>query len=259
MGQQGHATLSAVIFLDDGEQCRCLKLRKTDKVSDVIKKMQEVEADWRLLGDATRPSTTLQPSVQQKNYRLVACTKHSDSTSGQVTNASVREEVLSNDLIVGSDRFREIRETWSKLFVRHLVASFAHGRGIASRNKPTKNTSGNSPLRRPREKKTSKPTEYWFVCPRATAKNTEVRVKLVDMDRYKVVKGKRGWMHVVAKGVSKKTPSVWVVLQENRLSIFADTDESSEPLCVSCGKYSHRFYRVYCNPMYLVSLLICGG
>lgn len=42
-------------------------------------------------------------------------------------------------------------------------------------------TTGNTPSRRPREKKTgtNKSMEYWFVCPRATAraKNTEVRVR----------------------------------------------------------------------------------
>lgn len=129
--------------MDDGEQCRCLKLRRTDTAGDVIKKMQAVEADWRTL-EGPKHTSVKQTDVRKQNYRLVAFTAKNDNDGGQFTSTSVREEVLGNEILVGSDRFREIRETWSRLFVRHLLASFAHKRSNADASKTAQVVKTNS-------------------------------------------------------------------------------------------------------------------
>lgn len=54
----------------------------------------------------------------------------------------------------------------------------------------------------------------------------EVRVKLVDLDRYTVAKKKAGWLTVKDK---KGKKARWVVLHENTLRWFEEADEKSQP------------------------------
>eukprot|EP00035_Acanthoeca_spectabilis_P038339 m.52366 g.52366 ORF g.52366 m.52366 type:complete len:502 (-) comp9097_c1_seq1:653-2158(-) len=200
--------MNAVVFLD-GEgsahnECRCIKVRPKTSVSQIIQKMVKVQRDWENIGkkaakmDEGTASTTDAP---EDSYGLVLVT---DSGDGRPPT----EEVLPPELTVDSPRFAQIRRSWGQIILRQMSARCARANAGRSKYSPA-----------PDE-------DYWFRMNARGAGGQEVRVKLVDLDRYTVAKKKAGWLTVKDK---KGKKARWVVLHENTLRWFEEADEKSQP------------------------------
>ncbi|EDQ85481.1 uncharacterized protein MONBRDRAFT_29218 [Monosiga brevicollis MX1] len=209
--------ISAIVYLADGQQCRCVRVPAAGTIRDLIAGMLKVQSDWNAIG---ADKSAAAPSSSPDDYGIV---KVQRSLGEEVAT----EQFLDNSLTLQSKELRAVRRNWEATMLRQIRKQFSGGFG----NKVVSTGNVRRQSRAQRRNTASKTArqqtasdEYWFVSPfpkRPT--KDEVRVKFVSRAAYKVSKGKQGW--VVIKELRKK--SRWVVYEEDTLLIYKDAEDET--------------------------------
>lgn len=221
--------LSAVVYLADGIECRCMLLALGSTVGRVIDRMFAVQSDWDSLsgsggsgggGGGDSGSSSTDDPRERYGIVLVEAKPGSDVMT---------ERVLSNSTRIDSEELLSLRREWAKVALRHLQARFARKAGKLA--EPAAGSLRAKPQAKKAPRRRDPAREYWFIAAgggggvkQAGDGPNAARIKFVNLDEYNVVKAKKGWLPVKDKSAKKGTDR-WVVVEENTLSYYAGPDD----------------------------------
>ncbi|EGD76724.1 hypothetical protein PTSG_08075 [Salpingoeca rosetta] len=250
--KQREATVKAVIFLANGDECRCIRMAETATIQDLVDHMLRVQDDWAEINvDGQKPLSfkagedSSTDDVRDRYAIVEVCTPAGGDAP--------RERFLPKDMRLDDPQMRPVRQAWERIMFRQLRAQFArafgrsaqgqdNGKGKSKAAKKRAQQQRQQQQRQQREQllqarrqakgkggKKGGASDYWFISPvPSNPKTQDVRLKFVDRDDYEVVKDKEGWLDVKENG---KRRSRWVVYQEDTLMLYKDPDDD-EPAFV---------------------------
>eukprot|EP00042_Codosiga_hollandica_P042653 m.394628 g.394628 ORF g.394628 m.394628 type:complete len:560 (-) comp56379_c0_seq1:172-1851(-) len=207
----------AIVFLAEGNSCRCFQVDKSGCVSDLLDAILNVQEEWEEIGKdgpqkvsvATPTSASADSNTDELRLRYAIVEERKDK-AGLIT-----ERVLPPSTPLKSPELRDLVRSWQRIYLRNMAQQFAQKFKEAQ-------AKGIKPGEKARRASKEKPkTAYWFLAEHI-GKNSApgaVRVKFVNTDDYVVVRGKEGWVDVKEGG---KIKSCWVVLKEDTLLYFKD-------------------------------------
>ena len=225
MPPPGVQSMSAIIYLADGEQCRCLVVKQNETVQDLVDKMLQIQEEWEVLGGSSGASTDeggTSTDDPRDTYGIVIA-DYGDNLQGVQ-----QERVLPKTTRLDSPELKKLHRCWARTALRNLQAQFAKSaKGGGNKGQAGTATAG----KKPGPKSGTAPSarrEYWFTTGTGKSKQFkgQARAKFVNLDDYNIVAGKEGWVTVKDKSGKKQR---WVVVKENTLNYFTDP-EDTKPL-----------------------------
>eukprot|EP00045_Choanoeca_perplexa_P016392 m.221308 g.221308 ORF g.221308 m.221308 type:complete len:427 (+) comp17246_c0_seq2:4981-6261(+) len=206
--------ISAIVYLADGQQCRCLSVPAAGTIKDLIRSMLQVQEDWDDIGSAASAGKSSNPD----DYAIV-------EVSRQAGSEVATESFLDSDMPIQSKELKVLRRSWESTVLRQIKKRFSIGFGqLPAGNRRQSKSSKTKP--KPKAKSMLQSDDYWFVSPFAKRPSRDdIRVKFVSRSHYTVTKSKQGWLEVK----DGRTKSRWVVYEEDTLLFYKDS-EDPEPL-----------------------------
>lgn len=200
--------ISAIVYLAEGNECRCLQVSPEGCVGDLIEAMLMLQEEWEEIGSDRANLDASRAKDNAAQYAIVAVT----SKKGEITT----ERVLDRSLPLKSPELKELMENWQRIVLKHLVARFSAGVRKAKGSKAKKSIA-------------NKPLEYWFLTTTSARPNENIRVKFVSLADYQVVKAREGWTDFKDGGSYR---SRWVLVKEDTLLVFKDANDTKPLLSV---------------------------